>query len=52
MIRSNVWKLELDQIGGRSQETVYIRNGGPNVVEITLPKMLARIMRGRLANVA
>jgi hypothetical protein len=38
MIRSNIWKLELDQIGGRSQETVYMWNGGPNVVEITLPE--------------
>jgi hypothetical protein len=37
MIRSNVWKLQLEQIGGRSQETVYIWNGGPNIVEITLP---------------
>ena len=43
MIRSNIWKLELDQIGGRSQETVYMWNGGPNVVEISLsPKKLGR----------
>jgi hypothetical protein len=38
IIRSNIWKLQLEQIGGRSQETVYIWNGGPNIVEITLPE--------------
>ncbi len=52
MIRSNIWKLQLDQIGGRSQETVYMWNGGPNFVEITLPKKASAQRLGQPAKMS